>query len=71
MALDKNKLQAFKGFETFWTDLRMRARMSLYVFSLVAGLQAILNVVHFVRKEEKIFDMLFMSKLKYRQHHKQ
>lgn len=52
MALTGDRSQAFKGFETFWTDLRMKAKMVSYLVILFGVTQIVLNVVHFFRIDD-------------------
>ena len=52
MPIDRQRDQSFKGFEAFWSDLRMKAKMSLYVSYFVLMVQAASNVAYFLLMDE-------------------
>jgi hypothetical protein len=52
MFFNRSKSQAFKGFETFWTDFRMSIKMFSFFSIFILFLQLVFNVLYFIKLRE-------------------
>lgn len=54
--MGNSNAKAFKAFETFWTDLRMKIKMISYLTVLIGGTQVLLNITNFLAMDNLIED---------------
>ncbi|MCB9063265.1 MAG: type IV secretion system DNA-binding domain-containing protein [Halobacteriovoraceae bacterium] len=52
--MSNSNAKAFKAFETFWTDLRMKIKMISYLAVVIGVLQIMANLIHFIGMDDHI-----------------
>ncbi|MCB9061889.1 MAG: type IV secretion system DNA-binding domain-containing protein [Halobacteriovoraceae bacterium] len=52
--MSNSNAKAFKAFETFWTDLRMKIKMISYLAVVIGVLQIMTNLIHFIGMDDHI-----------------